>query len=170
MLFFSFFWAFFHSSLNPDIAISAIWPPLGIHFINPWSIPLLGSCILLFSGFVLTLSHHALLLGNKDVALLNMIITVLLGASFVYLQFNEYSFSEFTIADSVFGSVFYLTTGLHAIHVIVGVLFLAISGFRILKDQFTIEHNLGLEFSIFYYHLVDVVWLFVFATYYYWGS
>lgn len=77
-------------------------------------------------------------------------------------QYFEYSYSEFTISDSVFGSVFFLTTGLHAIHVILGVLFLSFAAVRIFKDYYTIEHAISLEFAILYYHLVDVVWLFVF--------
>jgi heme/copper-type cytochrome/quinol oxidase subunit 3 len=99
-----------------------------------------------------------------------MLITVILGFSFVYIQFIEYSFSEFTISDSVLGSVFYLTTGLHAIHVIIGALFLAISTVRIYLDQVTVEHNLGYTFAIYYYHLVDVIWLMVYFVYYYWGA
>lgn len=85
-------------------------------------------------------------------------------------QYFEYSYSEFTIADSVFGSVFFLTTGLHAIHVILGVLFLLFASLRIFNDYYTLEHALSFEFAILYYHLVDVVWLFVFLTYYFWGS
>jgi len=89
-----------------------------------WGIPLLGSCVLLASGVVITLGHHATLLGHKDLVLVSLLFTVLLGALFLFLQLNEYYYGEFTIADSVFGSVFYMTTGLHAIHVIFGVLFL----------------------------------------------
>lgn len=169
-LFISFFWAFFHSSLNPDIAISSTWPPLGINFVYTWSLPLLGSTILLASAFVLTLSHHAFLLGNKTIAFFSLLLTIIIGSSFVVLQYFEYSFAEFTIADSVLGSVFFLTTGLHAIHVILGILFLLFSASRIILDYYSIEHAISFEFAILYYHLVDVVWLFVFLTYYFWGS
>lgn len=123
MLFFSFFWAFFHSSLSPAVDIGSMWPPKGINAVNPWAIPLLGSCVLLGSGFVLTLGHHAMIANNKDLTLISMVLTILLGFLFLFLQFNEYSMGEFTIADSVFGSVFYATTGLHALHVIAGVTF-----------------------------------------------
>ena len=170
MLFISFFWAFFHSSLAPSIELSLIWPPLGIQEVNPWGIPLLGSIILLSSGFIVTLSHHSLILGNKYDAILYLFFTVLLGFFFVFLQFTEYSYGEFTVADSVFGSVFYLTTGLHAIHVIIGSFFLAIQLIRLSLDHFTIDHHLGYEFAIFYWHLVDIVWLFVFLSYYWWSS
>lgn len=170
MLFFSFFWAFFHSSLAPAVDIGSVWPPKGINAVNPWAIPLLGSCVLLASGFVLTLSHHAMILGNKDLAIISMIITILLGFFFIFLQANEYYMGEFTIADSIFGTVFYMTTGLHALHVIAGVSFLTVALIRMYFDSFTTEHHLGLEFAIFYWHLVDVVWLFVFFSYYWWGS
>jgi len=96
--------------------------------------------------------------------------TVIFGALFLFLQFNEYSFGEVTIADSVYGSVFYMTTGLHALHVIVGVLFLFISYLRIFYDHFSTEHHVGFEFAIYYWHLVDVVWLLVFVIFYWWGG
>lgn len=170
MQFASFFWAFFHSSLAPTIELGSTWPPVGIHAVNPWSIPLLGSCILQASGFVLTLGHHAVVAGLKNQAQISVQLTVLLGGLFLFLQFNEYSFGEFTIADSVFGSVFYATTGLHALHVIIGVIFLSVCLVRLFIDHFSNEHHQGLEFAIFYWHLVDVVWLLVFLIYYCWGS
>ena len=170
MLFISFFWAFFHSSLSPSIELSLLWSPLGINSVNPWGIPLLGSIILLSSGFIVTLSHHALLLGNIRLSLINLILTIILGLFFLFLQFTEYSYGEFTIADSVYGSVFYMTTGLHALHVIVGVIFLIIQCVRLFNQDFTLEHHLGYEFAIFYWHLVDIVWLFVFLIYYWWSS
>lgn len=169
MLFISFFWAFFHSSLAPVVEISCIWPPKGISAINPWGLPLYGTCVLLASGFVLTLAHHAILHGYKYLGLFNMGLCILLGGLFVFLQYNEYYFAQFTISDTVWGSVFYLTTGLHAIHVIIGVCFLFVGFIRLYFDNFTKTHNLGLEFAILYWHLVDAVWLFVFVTYYWWG-
>lgn len=170
MLFASFFWAFFHSSLAPSIELGVLWPPLGINPVNTWAIPLLGSTVLVASGFILTIAHHAFISGNKILSLWMTAFTVILGALFLYLQFNEYLYGEVTISDSVYGSVFYMTTGLHALHVIVGVLFLFISYLRILFDHFTTEHHVGFEFAIYYWHLVDVVWLLVFLIYYWWGS
>lgn len=170
MLFFSFFWSYFHSSLVPTIELALIWPPLGINAVSPWGLPLLGSIILLASGFLVTLSHHALILGNKNLSITHLILTIILGLFFIYLQSTEYYYSEFTISDSVFGSVFYMTTGLHALHVIIGVIFLFVQLIRLMFDHFTLEHHLGYEFAIFYWHLVDIVWLFVFLTYYWWGS
>lgn len=170
MLFASFFWAFFHSSLAPSVELGATWPPVGVNAVNPWAIPLLGSTVLLGSGFVLTLSHHAAIAGKKDLSLVNQQITILLGVLFLVLQYNEYYYGEFTIADSVFGSVFYSTTGLHGLHVIAGVSFLLVGMIRLLIDDFTTEHHLGFEFAIWYWHQVDVVWLAVFFIYYVWGS
>jgi cytochrome c oxidase subunit 3 len=170
MLFFSFFWSYFHSSLVPSVELGLIWPPLGINAVSPWGLPLLGSIILLASGFLVTLSHHALILGNKNLSITHLILTIILGLFFIYLQSTEYYYSEFTISDSVFGSVFFMTTGLHALHVIIGVIFLFVQLIRLMFDHFTLEHHLGYEFAIFYWHLVDIVWLFVFLTYYWWGS
>ncbi len=170
MLFASFFWAFFHSSLSPAVELGAIWPPVGITPINPWSIPLQGSSVLQVSGFIQTLGHHATIAGRRNLAQNTVLLTSILGFLFLYLQYNEYTFGEFTIADSVFGNVFYCTTGLHALHVQIGAVFLMISFIRLYLNSFTSEHHLGLEFAIYYWHLVDVVWLGVFFIYYIWGS
>ena len=170
MLFLSFFWAFFHSSLSPSVELGCQWPPMGINAVNTWSLPLFGTSLLLSSGFILTLGHHALIEGEKDKALLGIIGSVLLGGLFAFAQYKEYCYAEFTIADSVFGSVFYMTTGLHFLHVVAGVLFLIISGIRLYMDNITSEHHLGLEFAIFYWHLVDIVWLAVYLFFYYWGG
>ena len=166
MLFVSFFWAYFHSSLSPDVILGAQWPPVGIHKIDTWGIPLLGSCILLGAGFILTLGHHLYIQGNKDLAVLYMGLSVLVGGSFIWLQYTEYLNCAFTISDSVYGSVLYITTGLHGIHVIIGVLFLLVATIRTYLDSFTINHNLGLEASIIYFHLIDLIWLVLFLVYY----
>lgn len=170
MIFFSLFWAYFHSSLIPTFNIGLIWPPLGIETVNYLSIPFLGSIILLSSGFTVTLSHFAFLQGNKSLALYSGIITIILGSLFVSLQVLEYYYGSFTMADSVYGSVFYATTGLHGIHVIIGVIFLVVQYLRLYLDHFTVEHHLGFECAIWYWHLIDVVWLFVFMVFYYWGG
>jgi len=170
MVFFSFFWAFFHASLAPAVELGGTWPPVGITAIDPWSLPLLGSMFLLSSGATCTMAHNAMVTGHKDVALGGMVLTVLLGALFLVLQYNEYRLAEFTIADSVFGTTFFMTTGLHGTHVLIGVLFLSVMTYRIHRDHFTTSHHLGLEFSLWYWHFVDVVWLMVFLTFYWWGS
>lgn len=170
MLFFSFFWAFFHSSLSPAMSVGSVWPPIGIDSVDTWSLPLLGSIILLSSGFTVTLSHHSLRCGNKDVTVVGLGFTVLLGFMFVVLQYNEYKYGSFNISDSVFGSVFYMTTGLHGLHVIIGAVFLSVCTIRVSLNSYSIEHHVGLESAIFYWHLVDLVWFFVFTSYYWWGS
>jgi len=170
MLFFSFFWTFFHSSLAPAIDLGHIWPPLGINPMNYLSLPLLGTCILLSSGFILTLSHEAIIFGNKDKSLIHLLFTIILGLIFLLLQFTEYSYGEFNFSDSIYGSIFYITTGLHGLHVLIGVLFLIIGLIRIYFDNLTSEHLLGFEFAIYYWHFVDIIWLFVFLSYYWWGS
>lgn len=170
MVFFSFFWAFFHASLSPSLELGGVWPPVGITAIDPWSLPLLGSMFLLGSGATCTMAHNAIVTGNKDRALAGMAATVALGGLFLVLQFNEYRLGEFTLADSVFGTTFYMTTGLHGTHVLIGVVFLAVMTIRLARDHFTTTHHLGLEFSLWYWHFVDVVWLLVFLTFYWWGS
>ena len=170
MLFFSFIWAYLHSSLSPAIELGSVWPPVGIEAINPWNLPLVGTTLLLASGFVLTLSHHALIRGRKNLTLITLFLTIVLGAGFVYLQYTEYVFSSYTIADSVYGTCFYMLTGLHGLHVIAGVTFLTVCFFRLYVDSFTTEHHLGFLFAIWYWHLVDVVWLIVYLLAYVWGG
>ena len=170
MIFGSLFWGFFHSSLAPAVDIGSTWPPIGINAVNTWAIPLLGTCVLLASGFILTLGHHATIAGKKYLAQISLIYTIILGIKFIYLQSNEYYYGEFTVSDSVYGTVFYLTTGLHGIHVIIGVIFLIIGTLRLSRDSFTTEHHQGFEFSILYWHQVDVVWQLVFLIFYWWGG
>jgi cytochrome c oxidase subunit III len=170
MLFFSFFWAYLHSALSPSPELGSVWPPAGVRGIDPWGIPLLGSLILLSSGFTVTVAHHAIRRGSKRVTVLGLGLTVLLGALFTGLQAFEYTTGEYTMSDSAFGSAFYMTTGLHGTHVIVGVAFLTACLVRLVRDRFSAERFLGLEYAILYWHLVDLVWLFVFTLFYWWGS
>lgn len=169
-LFFSFFWTFFHSSLLSNIELALQWPPLGIITPSTWGLPLLGSLLLLISGFILTVSHHSIILGIKSKTINYLILSIILGIFFIIIQTIEYFYTTFTITDSIFGNIFFITTGLHGLHVICGVLYLTINLIRILQDKLTIEHHLGFEFAIYYWHLVDIVWLFVFVSYYWWGS
>lgn len=164
-LFFSFFWAYFNSALIPGIELGS-WPPIGVESLDPWSIPLMGTLMLLSSGATATLAHYGSLSGDKALLLFGLLITILLGIGFLALQLNEYLQSGFSIADSLFGSAFYLTTGLHGIHVIIGFLFLAAILTAISYDLFTTAHHLALEFALWYWHLVDAVWLLVFLCYY----
>ena len=168
--FFSVFWAFFHSSLSPAIEIGGIWPPLGITPLDPFSIPLLNTFLLLSSGAFVTYGHHALIAGDRKGAIFGTLITIILAIVFTVLQYIEYSEAGFTIADSVFGTVFFASTGLHGLHVIVGTIFITVGFIRILNYHLTDTHHIGHESGILYWHFVDVVWLFLFISVYYWGG
>ena len=169
-VFLSVFWAYFHSSLSPSIEIGANWPPLGITALEPFGIPLLNTFLLLSSGAFITYGHHAILNGNRKDAIDGIIFTLILAVIFTLLQGFEYSNASFTMADGVFGSVFYASTGLHGLHVIVGTIFILISFFRLINYHFTIYHHVGFESGLLYWHFVDVVWLFLFLCVYFWGG
>ena len=168
--FFSVFWAFFHSSLSPAIEIGGSWPPIGITPLDPFAIPLLNTFLLLSSGAFITYGHHALIAGNRKACIDGVIYTIILAVIFTGLQYFEYSEANFTMSDGVYGSAFYASTGLHGFHVIIGTIFIAVSLIRIINYQLTTSHHNGFESSILYWHFVDVVWLFLFVSIYYWGS
>lgn len=113
MLFFSFFWALLHSSLSPAVELGCQYPPIGLNPVGTFTLPLFGTVVLVSSGFTLTVAHHAVIMGDKQTAMRWLITSVILGFSFCLIQMMEYKFTEFTIADSVFGSVFFLSTGAH---------------------------------------------------------
>lgn len=170
LFFLSIFWAYFHSALSPTVEIGDQWPPKGIRSINPWEFPLLNTVILLSSGSTITYAHHSLIEGNRKKALIGMFLTIVLALVFTILQGIEYSQSSFTISDGIYGSCFYFGTGFHGLHVIIGTIFLIVGLYRIWNYQLTDNHHLGLEAGILYWHFVDVVWLFLFITIYWWGS
>jgi cytochrome c oxidase subunit 3 len=170
MFFVAFFWAFFHSSLAPTVEIGAVWPPKGIEVLNPWGIPFLNTVILLSSGAAVTWAHHAILAGSKQQAISGLIATILLAVVFTGLQAMEYIEAPFTISDGIYGSTFYLATGFHGFHVIVGTIFLIICAIRQSMAHFTKHHHFGFEAAAYYWHMVDVVWLFLFVSIYWWGG
>lgn len=170
MFFVAFFWAFFHSSINPSHVLGGVWPPAYLAVLNPWKIPLLNTIILLSSGATVTYAHHSIVWGSKPDALKALILTILLAIIFTALQAFEYTSASFSISDSVYGSIFYMITGFHGFHVFVGTCFLAVCAFRLYLNHFTREHHVGFEFAAWYWHFVDVVWLFLFITVYWWGS
>ena len=170
LFFLAIFWAFFHSALSPNIEIGAQWPPMGIEAINPFELPLLNTVILLSSGVTVTYAHHSLIQGNRSGALYGLLYTILLAVIFTAFQGIEYTVSSFTISDGVFGSCFYFGTGFHGLHVIIGTAFLSVGLWRVLAYHVTDNHHLGLESAILYWHFVDVVWLFLYVSVYYWGS
>nr|UBN08900.1 cytochrome c oxidase subunit 3 [Panesthia parva] len=168
--FISFFWAFFHSSLSPTIEIGSLWPPTGIQPFNPLQIPLLNTAILLSSGVTVTWAHHGLLENNYNQALQGLFLTIILGIYFTALQAYEYFEASFTIADSVYGSTFFVATGFHGLHVIIGTTFLLTCFLRHLFYHFSSNHHFGFEAAAWYWHFVDVVWLFLYISIYWWGS
>jgi cytochrome c oxidase subunit 3 len=170
LFFLAIFWTFFHSALSPNIEIGTLWPPMGTQAINPLELPLLNTVILLSSGVTVTYAHHSLIQGNRSGTLYGLVFTIILALIFTALQGIEYSVSSFTLSDSVYGSCFYFGTGFHGLHVIVGTIFLATGLWRALAYHSTENHHLGFESGILYWHFVDVVWLFLYVSVYYWGS
>lgn len=170
LFFMAIFWAFFHSALTPTVELGAQWPPIGIEPVNPFELPLLNTIILLSSGATVTYAHHSLIQGNRKGSLYGSIATITLAIVFTVLQGIEYSVSSFTISDGVFGTCFFFSTGLHGIHVIVGTIFLIVALWRIFTYHLTDNHHQGFEAGILYWHFVDIVWLFLYVSIYYWGS
>jgi cytochrome c oxidase subunit 3 len=169
MFFFAFFWAFFHSSLSPVFNIGGVWPPEAITAIKASGIPLTNTIFLLSSGATVTWAHHAIRARSKKHTLLGLIFTIFLAVIFTLLQGYEYLNAPFNISDSVFGSCFYMTTGFHGFHVFIGTCCLFVSFLRVIFSHFTNTHHFGLESAIWYWHFVDVVWLFLFVMVYWWG-
>nr|YP_010736678.1 cytochrome c oxidase subunit III [Urochelellus acutihumeralis]WEM32428.1 cytochrome c oxidase subunit III [Urochelellus acutihumeralis] len=170
MFFISFFWSFFHSSLSPNVELGMSWPPKGIETFNPMEIPLLNTMILLCSGITVTWAHHSLMKNYHKQASISLMITVMLGMYFSILQAMEYMESPFCISDSVYGSSFFMATGFHGIHVMIGTMFLSICMTRNWLYHFSNKHHLGFEAAAWYWHFVDVVWLFLYISIYWWGS
>nr|AYQ19124.1 cytochrome c oxidase subunit 3 [Erotylinae sp. 4 ACP-2013] len=168
--FISFFWSFFHSALTPSIEIGMNWPPKNIETFNPMEIPLLNTLILLTSGLTVTWAHHGLMENNYNQALQGLLISVMLGIYFSILQGYEYMEAPFTIADSIYGSIFFMATGFHGLHVIIGTTFLLVCLIRHYYNHFSCIHHFGFEAAAWYWHFVDVVWLFLYITIYWWGS
>ncbi len=167
MFFLAFFWAFFDSSLYPD---TGIWPPAGVETFDAFDIPLINTMVLLLSGCTCTWAHAALLENDRKNLVLGLGVTVLLGAAFTGLQIYEYDHATFGFKDGIYSSTFYMATGFHGFHVLVGTCFLVVCWFRARAGHFTPEHHFGFEAAAWYWHFVDVVWLFLFAAIYIWGA
>nr|UXW93482.1 cytochrome c oxidase subunit III [Runaria sp. 'striata'] len=168
--FISFFWTFFHSALSPSIEIGSMWPPKGIEPFNPSHIPLLNTILLLSSGVTITWTHHSLM--NKDInsTKKSLLITISLGVIFSLFQMYEYYTSPFTISNSIYGSTFFMSTGFHGLHVLIGTTFLLINFFRINLNHLSPHHHFGFEAAAWYWHFVDIVWLFLYISIYWWYS
>ena len=170
MFFVAWFWAYFNASLFPPEAIGGIWPPEGIQTFDAWDVPFLNTLILLTSGTTVTWAHHALKEGNQRSLINGLWLTVLLGITFTSLQAYEYANAAFSFSGGIYGSTFFMATGFHGAHVIIGTLFLAVCLIRAYKGHFTPDHHFGLEAAAWYWHFVDVVWLFLFTSIYWWGA
>nr|UPX88322.1 cytochrome c oxidase subunit III [Dilophus febrilis] len=170
LFFVSFFWAFFHSSLSPTLELGSMWPPSGIYPFNPFQVPLLNTAILLSSGITVTWAHHSLMENNHSQTSQGLFFTVLLGIYFSMLQGYEYMEASFSIADSIYGTTFFIATGFHGLHVLIGTMFLLICLIRHMNNHFSKNHHFGFEAAAWYWHFVDVVWLFLYISIYWWGS
>ncbi|MGL4973669.1 MAG: cytochrome c oxidase subunit 3, partial [Bosea sp. (in: a-proteobacteria)] len=178
MFFVAWFWAYFDAALYAGEAIQytrtellgAQWPPKGIQTFDPWHLPLLNTLILLTSGTTVTWAHHALIEGDREGLKKGLWLTVILGALFTVCQVYEYSHAAFGFSGNIYGATFYMATGFHGAHVLIGTIFLAICLWRAYQNHFTPQQHLGFEFAAWYWHFVDVVWLFLFAAIYVWGA
>jgi len=167
--FISFFWAYLHFALSPAVEIGRLWPPKGIISIDASGLPLLNTVLLLSSAVSVTASHHFLLVSSTVSCASHLILTLYLALDFLLVQASEFYACPFTIADSVFGSSFFLLTGFHGLHVFFGFLFLVVSLVRLKSGHFSRSRHLGFEFAIWYWHFVDVVWLLLFVAVYIFG-
>jgi cytochrome c oxidase subunit III len=182
MFFVAWFWAFFDASLFSGDAMQAarveatagVWPPKGIEVFDPWHLPLINTLILLTSGTTVTWAHHALLNNDRKGLKWGLALTIVLGLMFTSIQAYEYAHAAFAFnrdnGGNIYGSTFFMATGFHGFHVIIGTIFLIVCLFRALNGHFRPEKHFGFEAAAWYWHFVDVVWLFLFACIYVWGS
>ena len=172
MFFVAWFWAYFNAALYPSMheGIEGVWPPKGIELLDPFVFPLLNTLILLLSGTSVTWAHHALIHDDRKGLKQGLWVTIALGLIFTCVQAYEYYHAEYGMADSIYGAAFYMATGFHGFHVIVGTIFLMVCLARTYKGDFTSRQHFGFEAAAWYWHFVDVVWLFLFIAIYVWGS
>jgi len=170
LFFFAFFWAFFHRRLAPTPELGCSWPPTGIKPLNPFRVPLLNTAVLLASGVTVTWAHHRLLEINRKNTIQGLTLTISLGIYFTFLQAGEYAEASFSIADRVYGSTFFVATGFHGAHVLIGSSFLAICLARAINHQFSSMHHFGFEAAAWYWHFVDVVWICLYLCIYWWRA
>ncbi len=183
MFFFAWFWAFFNASLYPNLShtypFAGHWPPMGelfngeegeLKIFHPFQIPFINTIILLTSGVTVTWAHHGLRAGDRRTLIMGLWLTVLLGAVFTSLQAWEYMHAGFHYSGGIFGTTFFMATGFHGAHVIIGTVFLAVCLIRSYAGHFKPEHHFGFEAAAWYWHFVDVVWLFLFSFIYWWTS
>nr|YP_010131036.1 cytochrome c oxidase subunit III [Metaphycus eriococci]QPZ53225.1 cytochrome c oxidase subunit III [Metaphycus eriococci] len=167
--FISIFWCYFHMFLSPGVEIGSFWPPKNIIPFNPYEIPLLNTVFLLSSGVSITWCHYSIIKGNKMQSFNSLLMTIFLGMIFTFFQYVEYKNASFSFCDSVYGSIFFMATGFHGMHVIVGTIFLLVNLFLIKKNKISKIHHFGFEAAAWYWHFVDVVWLFLYLLVYFWS-
>ena len=172
MFFSAWFWSFFKHALYPMETFSeGQWPPPSVEVFDPWHLPLINTLILLCSGAAATWAHHALVHENNRRDMRNgLILAIVLGALFTALQAYEYGHAAFGFAGNIYGANFFMATGFHGAHVIIGTIFLFVVLLRLQAGHFTPTKHVGFEAAAWYWHFVDVVWLFLFASIYIWGS
>ena len=187
MFFVGWFWAWFDFSLFPQplefaegvttnmigqegAAALMQWPPKGVEVLSAFELPLLNTLILLCSGTTVTWAHHSLIHGNRKGLITGLWLTIILGSVFTFIQAYEYSIAPFPFAGLNYSSAFYMATGFHGFHVLVGTIFLIVCLVRAYKGHFTPKQHFGFEAAAWYWHFVDVVWLFLFIVVYVWGG
>lgn len=204
MFFAAWFWAFFGAALFPDArdailladgsqitnlngdpaflgndfrlhSTGGVWPPQGVEPLSAWGLPLINTLVLLLSGTTVTWAHHAVLHNDQKGLVQGLVVTIILGAFFTFLQAVEYT-EALTLGmfkfsgGGIYGASFFMATGFHGLHVIIGTIFLTVCLFRALAGHFTPERHFGFEAAAWYWHFVDVVWLFLFAFVYVLGN
>lgn len=167
--FVAFFWAFYDAALSPAVELGMAWPPKGIAPLSTYSVPLLNTVILLSRGVTVTWAHHSIMNNFFNKSVVRLAVTVALGVYFLYMQGLEYDEAQFSIADGVFGSTFFVATGFHGMHVTVGTIFLFYTWLNLITAKLTYDHHFSFEAAAWYWHFVDVVWLVLFISIYWWG-
>ena len=172
MFFLAWFWAFFDSAIFPSAvdAVGGVWPPKGVEVLDPFHLPLYNTIILLLSGTTVTWAHHSLIHNDRRGLIWGLVLTVALGVLFSMVQAHEYMNAPFGFKDSIYGATFFMATGFHGFHVMIGTIFLLVCLLRAMYGDFTPQKHFGFEAAAWYWHFVDVVWLFLFACIYVWGS
>lgn len=150
MFFLSFFWAYFHRRLAPDVVVGGVWPPLGVLTFNAYGVPLLNTVVLLVRGVRVTWAHHSLMEGQHKEVAGGLLVTILLGLYFTGLQAMEYYEARFRLADGIYGRVFFVATGFHGLHVIVGTRFLLVCVLRAVMGHYREGHHFGFEAAAWY--------------------
>lgn len=167
--FVSFFWAFYDSSLVPVVEVGMMWPPKGISPLSVYSVPLLNTIILLTSGVTVTWAHHSLINNFFLKSVVSLFFTVFLGVYFLSMQYLEYAEASFCMSDGVYGRTFFMATGFHGMHVLIGTSFLFYVFISLLSGKLLYNHHFSFEAAAWYWHFVDVVWLILFISIYWWG-